>query len=273
MTTVKDAARTTSIRSVRRHRRWAFFSDLAAVSSRALRATRRDIESLLPALIIPVFFFVVNIGALQDVAENIPGIDYKAFQLPVAIIFAVTGISRAITLVFDIQSGYFDRLSLTPVNRVSLLLGLMVADFALCVALSIPVLILGFVVGVRFETGIIGMLAFVLIAGVWSLAFAGFTYAIALKTGNPTAVNTSWLLFFPFVFMTTVFLPLEALTGWMETLATYNPVTYLLGALRSLITEGWDIEALAKGFAAIGGVASISLTLAFLSLRGRVRRS
>ena len=273
MTTVEDAARTRSIRSVRRHRRWAFFSDLAAVSSRALRATRRDIESLLPALIIPVFFFVVNIGALQDVAENIPGIDYKAFQLPVAIIFAVTGISRAITLVFDIQSGYFDRLSLTPVNRVSLLLGLMVADFALCVALSIPVLILGFFVGVRFESGIIGMLAFVLIAGVWSLAFAGFTYAIALKTGNPTAVNTSWLLFFPFVFMTTVFLPLEALTGWMETLATYNPVTYLLGALRSLITEGWDIEALAKGFAAIGGVASISLTLAFLSLRGRVRRS
>ena len=165
MTTVEDAAKTTSIRSVRRYRRWAFFSDLAAVSSRALRATRRDIESLLPALIIPVFFFVINIGALQDVAENIPGLDYKAFQLPVAIIFAVTGVSRAITLVFDIQSGYFDRLSLTPVNRVSLLLGLMVADFALCVALSIPVLILGFVVGVRFESGLIGILAFVLIAG------------------------------------------------------------------------------------------------------------
>ena len=273
MTTMEEAARTTSIRNVRRHRRWAFFSDLAAVSSRALRATRRDIESLLPALIIPVFFFVVNIGALQDVAENIPGIDYKAFQLPVAIIFAVTGISRAITLVFDIQSGYFDRLSLTPVNRVSLLLGLMVADFALCVALSIPVLILGFVVGVRFESGLIGMISFVLIAGIWSLAFAGFPYSIALKTGNPTAVNTSWLLFFPFVFLTTVFLPREALTGWMGTLATYNPVTYLLGALRSLVTDGWDIVALAQGFAAIGGVAAISLTLAFLSLRGRVRRS
>lgn len=273
MSTVENAARNTSIRSVRRHRRWAFFSDLAAVSSRALRATRRDIESLLPALIIPVFFFVINIGALQDVAENIPGIDYKAFQLPVAIIFAVTGISRAITLVFDIQSGYFDRLSLTPVNRVSLLLGLMVADFALCVALSIPVLILGLVVGVRFESGLIGMLAFVLIAGVWSLAFAGFPYAIALKTGNPTAVNTSWLLFFPFVFLTTVFVPKEALTGWMSTLAVYNPVTYLLDALRSLVTDGWDVEALVKGFAAIGGVAAVSLPLAFLSLRGRVRRS
>ena len=274
MNTVEEyTARSSPIRSVQRRRRWAFFSDLAAVSSRALRATRRDLESLLPALIIPVFFFVVNIGALQDVAENIPGLDYKAFQLPVAIIFAVTGILRAITLVFDIQSGYFDRLSLTPVNRISLLIGLMVADFALCVALAIPVLILGFVVGVRFESGPIGILAFILIAGVWSLAFAGFPYAIALKTGNPTAVNTSWLLFFPFVFLTTIFLPQEALTGWMGTVATYNPVTYLLGTLRSLVTDGWDIEALAKGFAAIGGVTAVSMTLAFLSLRGRVRRS
>ena len=148
----------------------------------------------------------------------------------------------------------------------------MVADFALCIALSIPVVILGFVVGVRFESGLIGILAFILIAGVWSLAFAGFPYSIALKTGNPTAVNTSWLLFFPFVFLTTVFVPKEALTGWMSTLAVYNPVTYLLEALRSLVTVGWDIEALAKGFAAIGGVGAVSLTLAFLSLRGRVRR-
>ncbi len=273
MTAMGNMPDSASIRSVRRFRRWAFFSDLAAISSRALRATKRDIESLLPALIVPIFFYVVNIGALQDVAENFSGLDYKAFQLPVAIIFAVTGISRAITLVFDIESGYFDRLSLTPVNSVSLLLGLMVADFALCLALSIPVLILGFLVGVRFDSGLIGMFAFVLTAGAWSLAFAGFPYAIALKTGNPTAVNTSWLLFFPFVFLTTVFLPQEALTGWMGTVATYNPVTYLLGALRSLVIDGWDIIALAKGFAAIVGVAAISLPLAFLSLRGRVRRS
>lgn len=270
---VADKAQSEGIRSVLRPRRWAFFSDLAAVASRALRATRRDVESVLPAIVVPVFFFAVNIGALQDLAENIPGLDYKAFQLPVAILFAVTGISRAITLVFDIQSGYFDRLSLTPVNRVALLIGLMLADFALVVTLCLPVIVLGFAVGVRFESGPLGILAFVLIAGVWSLAFAGFPYAIALKTGNPTAVNTSWLLFFPFVFLTTVFLPREALTGWMGSLAGYNPVTYLLAALRSLVTDGWDSTALLQGFIAIGGVGAASMTLAFLALRGRVRRS
>ena len=109
---------------------------------------------MIPALMIPLFFFVVNVGALQDFSEQgIAGFDYKAFQLPVAIIFAVTGISRAGTLVLDIQDGYFDRLLMTPVKRLALLLGLMVADFALVCGLCIPVMGLGFALGVRFETG------------------------------------------------------------------------------------------------------------------------
>ena len=130
-----------------------------------------------------------------------------------AIIFAVTGMSRALVVVSDIQSGYFDRLSLTPVNRLALLLGLMVADMGMVITLSLPVLALAFVVGVRFETGIVGILVFVGIAGVWAVAYSGFPYAIAFRTGNQAAVNTSFLLFFPFVFLKTVFLPKEALTG------------------------------------------------------------
>ncbi len=121
-------------------------------------------------------------------------------------------------------------------SRPALLLGLMVADFTLVIALSIPVLILGAVVGVSFSTGIPGALLFLLLAGLWGLAFTGFPYAIALKTGNPAAVNSSFLLFFPFAFLTTAFLPQEALTGWLSTVATYNPVTYVLAALRSLLT-------------------------------------
>ena len=142
----------TGVRSDIRARRAGFLSDVVAVAIRALRSIMRDPEGIIPPLIFPVFFFVVNVGALQDVAERLPGINYKEFQLPVAIIFAVTGVSRAVILVTDIQTGYFDRLSLTPVNRLALLLGLMVADFAMVVALTLPVLALGFILGVGFES-------------------------------------------------------------------------------------------------------------------------
>ena len=255
-----------------RARRAGFLRDVLSVAIRALRGIPRDPEAIYPALIIPVFFYAINIGALQDVAERIPGVDYKAFQLPVGIIFAVTGVSRAVTMVTDIQTGYFDRLSLTPINRLAMLLGFTVADLVLVVVLTIPVVVLGFVVGVRFESGMLGLLLFMLMSGLWGLAYTGFPYAIAFKTGNPAAVNSSFLLFFPFVFLTTVFVPREAMTGWLATVAIFNPVTYLLDALRSLISVGWDFEALLKGVGAIALVGSISGALALTALRGRTRR-
>ena len=255
-----------------RARRPGFVSEVMAVATRGLRSILRDPEGVIPPLIFPVFFFIVNVGALKDVAEKLPGIDYVEFQLPVAIIFAVTGISRAVMVVTDIQGGYFDRLSLTPINRLAMLLGLMVADVALVVALTLPVLVLGFTFGVGFESGALGVVVFVLIAGLWGLVYTGFPYAIALKTGNPAAVNSSFLLFLPFVFLTTLFLPKEALTGWLANVATYNPVTYVLAALRSLISEGWDAQALLAGLVAALALGVVSMSLALMALHSRVRK-
>jgi ABC-2 type transport system permease protein len=249
-----------------------FLWDLIVVAGRALRQIPRDPESLIPALIVPVFFFTVNLGSLQKVTRQAAGIDLKAFLLPVALVFAVTGISRASSLVTDIQGGYFDRLCMTPVRRLALLLGLMVADFTLVVALTIPVLIVGFAVGVNFVTGVAGVIAFVLIAALWGLVFTGFPYAIALKTGNPAAVNSSFVLFFPLAFLTTTFVPRQALSGWLSTIATYNPVTYLLAGMRSLTSVGWDGAALGQAVIAVACVGVLSLSLALAALRGRVRR-
>ncbi len=250
-----------------------FWRDLLSVAGRALRAIPREPEALLPALIVPLFFFAVNVGALSDISSFAGVEDFEAFQLPVAIVFAVTGISRASALVTDIQSGYFDRLLVSPVSRYSLLLGLMVADLALVIALSVPVLVLGFILGVGFATGPLGVLAFLLLSGFWGLAFTGFPYTIALRTGNPAAVNSSFILFFPFAFLTTTFLPQEALTGWLATVADYNPVTYLLAGLRALISSGWVLADLLPALGAVGGVGVVSFALAFSALRARVRRA
>jgi ABC-2 type transport system permease protein len=248
-----------------------FGSDLWAVAGRALRQMSREPASFLPAVFIPAFFYVVNLGALGQIAEH-NGLDYKAFLLPMAIAFAVTGVSRAPTLVTDIQSGYFDRLCLTPVRRLALLLGLMVADVVVIVALTVPVLVLGFAVGVRFSTGPAGVLVFVALAALWGLVFTGFPYAVALKTGSPAAVNATFVIFFPLAFLTDAIIPKQALSDWFATIATWNPVTYLLGALRSTILGGWQARPILEGLAALAGLGLVSMTLALLALRGRIRR-
>ena len=273
MTTARTATRSATEAGDDIHgRETVFLWDLIVVAGRALRQIPRDPESMIPALIVPVFFFTVNLGSLQKVTRQAAGIDLKAFLLPVAIVFAVTGISRASSLVTDIQGGYFDRLCVTPVRRLALLLGLMVADFTLVVALTIPVLIVGFAVGVNFVTGVAGLIVFVLVAALWGLVFTGFPYAIALKTGNPAAVNSSFVLFFPLAFLTTTFVPKQALSGWLSTIATYNPVTYLLAGLRSLTSSGWDGTALFQALVAVAAVGVLSIGLALAALRGRVRR-
>ncbi|MGP0032654.1 MAG: ABC transporter permease [Acidimicrobiales bacterium] len=249
-----------------------FGHDVGAVAGRALRQIPREPTAVIPAVFVPAFFYVVNLGALENVAQRAGGLDYKAFLIPMAIAFAVTGMSRAPTLVTDIQGGYFDRLCLTPVRRSALLLGLMVADVVVLVALCIPVLALGFAVGVRFETGAPGLVVFVALCALWGLVFTGFPYAVALKTGSPAAVNACFVIFFPLFFLTDAVVPRDALTGWFSTIATYNPVTYLLGALRSLITTGWVASTLWEGLAAVAGIGMVSLSLALLALRGRVRR-
>ena len=248
-----------------------FVRDLLTVAGRSLRGARREVGTLIPALIVPLFFFAVNVGSLEKVASAAGSFDYLAFQLPVAVIFAVTGVSRASALVTDIASGYFERLLLTPVNRLALLLGLMASDFVLVVALCIPVLIMGAVLGVSFVTGPVGIVVFVLVAAVWGVAFTGFPYAIALRTGNPGAVAASFILFFPFAFLTTAYVPKEALGGWLATVADVNPVTYILAGLRSLVSTGWDANALAGGAIATAIVGSISIGLALAALRRRVR--
>jgi ABC-2 type transport system permease protein len=250
-----------------------FLRDVATIAGRALRAVPRDLEAVIPPVFIAVFFFVVNIGTLQDLTEaNIASFDFTAFQMATAVLLGVTGVSRAGALVLDIQNGYFDRLLLSPVRRLAILLGHMAADIAVAATLTVPVLAIGMALGVRFEAGPAGVLVFVLLAAAWSLAFSGFGYAIALKTGNPAAVNSAFMLFFPFLFLTSSYVPRSQLSGWLDTVAAWNPVTYLLEGLRSLTLRGWQADELAHAVLALGLVGAVSMSLCFAALRGRLRR-
>lgn len=261
-----DVAPSTAITA----RRAGFVQDTISIARRSIRQLPRDIAFIGPTLFIPLFFLVINVGSLSQAAEfTAIEISYREFQLPVAIVFAVTGVTRANALVLDIQNGYFDRLMTTPVSRRALLLGHMIADFVLVIALAIPVMILGFIIGARFDTGVLGVLVFVFLAALWGLAYTGIPYAIALKTGNPGAVNSSFIIFFPFAFLTTAYVPLENMSGWLAEVARYNPVTYVLGALRSLFS-GWDAAELGKGVLATAVLALVTQTLSFRALKGRV---
>src|SRR5438270_4870834 len=154
-------ARATVSQSTVRPKQAGFAADVLAIAGRALRAIPRDLTAVIPPVFIALFFFVVNIGTLQRLTErSVGGIDYKAFMMATAILLGVTGVSRAPALVLDIENGYFDRLLLTPVRRLAILLGHLAADVAVAAALTVPIVLLGLALGVHFAAGALGVIVF-----------------------------------------------------------------------------------------------------------------
>jgi ABC-2 type transport system permease protein len=240
------------------------------LAAREIRTAWRTPAYLLPNLLIPVFFYFVMVGSLKEFARGFGIENFEAFQLPISILFAVQGGSAGLNMVADIESGYFDKLLLTPANRLSILIGAMGADFVRVMVQATFVLIVAVATGMHFATGLPGAVVLILVSSLWGLAYSGVGFAVALKTGNSQATQSMWALFMPLMFLTTAFAPKEALSGWLSTAASFNPMTYLLQGMRSLSIEGWDAGDLGLALLAVGALGAVTLTLAFLALKSRI---
>jgi ABC-2 type transport system permease protein len=253
-----------------------FLHQVSMMTWRSLVTIFRDPASVIPGLIISVFFVLVYDGSLNGAARFfLPGQSYLGFILPVSIISsALSGASIAgQAIVRDIDTGYFDKLLLTPISRSALLLGPMLAGALVLVLQTVLVLIVGLLLGLEPETGLPGMLFVLGYALLIGVGFAGFVVGIALRTGSPAATGGASFLFFPLSFLTATFTPVELLSGWIRTTAEFNPITYLLEAMRTLFNTGWDTEIMLRGFSASAAILVVTFVFAYLSLRARTRRS
>lgn len=242
-----------------------------ALGLREVRTSLRTPAYLIPNLLVPMFFYFVMVGSLEEFASRSGVENWQAFQLPVAIVFAVQGGSAGLNMVADIESGYFHKLLLTPASRLSILVGAMAADFLRIAVQALLVVLVAVATGLHFATGIPGALVLILLSSLWGLAYSAIGFAVALKTGNSQATQSMWFMFMPLMFLTTLFAPKEALTGWLETAATFNPMTYLLAGMRSLSMNNWDASDLGGAFLTVGAFGAVTFAVALLALRGRVQ--
>jgi ABC-2 type transport system permease protein len=238
---------------------------------REIRTSLRMPAYFIPNLLIPVFFFFVLTGQLDRLASQFGLENYAAFQLPVALLFAVTGGSAGLNMVADIESGYFDKLLLTPTSRLAILIGAMSADFVRILVQGAFVTALALVTGTEFATGVVGAVGFVLLAGVWGLAYSAIGFAVALRTGNAQTTQSMWILFFPLVMLTTSFAPMEALSGWIKTAARFNPMTYVLDGLRAFSLPGGEVRDVGVALLVAGVFGIVTVTFALRSLLSRIR--
>ena len=243
-------------------------SEVALLGRRAVREIARYPEATIPALFIPLFFLAVNIGQVSETFPSdtpfLNGQSYAAFQLPVSLMFAVATAVSGLALVTEIDLGYFDKLLAAPIRRSSIIFGRLAADLVRGLLGATVVVLAGLAFGVHIEAGLLGAVVLIVLAALFGVGYAGFGILVALRTRNVQATNTSFLLFFPLLFLTPNFVPFDRLTPLMETLARANPVSYVIEGLRSLVIEGWEPGKLA---ACVAVIAGLILVLTALSLR------
>jgi ABC-2 type transport system permease protein len=238
----------------------------------------RTPEALLPPIGISIFFLIIydsTLGTAAGFIPNLGGNSYLGFILPLSIVssaLAGAGIA-AQNLVRDLESGYFDKLLLTPISRAVLLLAPILAGaFILGLQASI-VITVGLIMGLSPVTGLTGLLTVIGMAVLLGTGFAGFTVSAALGSGSAAATQGASFVFFPLTFLAPTFVPLDLLDGWLATAARLNPITYVLEAMRGLINTGWDGGALWQGILACLLLAAVTYALATTALRVRTRRN
>ena len=244
-------------------------SPTIALGRRALREAVRTPDALLMTMFIPIFFLVVNTGQAADIfpsesTDFLQGQSYAAFQLPITLLLAASFGTAALFLVEEIEGGYFDKLRAIPIPRYSIVLGRLVAEAAKGVVLSSLIVLIALPFGITIASGPLGFVLLIALSALWGVVYAGFMQLIALKTRSAAATNSGGLIFFPLLFLTPNFVPRELLTEPMEVAATFNPVTYLMEALRSLILDDFDWEKILPGF---GVVAALGVVMLVLNVR------
>ncbi len=243
-------------------------SEILLLGRRAVREVVRYPEATIPTLFIPLFFLVVNLGQVSKTFPSttpfLRGEGYVAFQLPVSLMFAVATATSGLALVTEIELGYFDKLLVAPIRRSSLIFGRLAADLVRGIAGSTLVLAIGIALGARIRSGVPGAVVIVLLSSLFGVAYAGFAILIALRTRNVQATQSSFILFFPLLFLTPNFVPFNRLTAAMDTLAHINPISYVIVGLRSLVIDGWNGGEIGVCIAVIVG---LGIVLTSLSLR------
>jgi ABC-2 type transport system permease protein len=247
-------------------------SQAGLLAQRSLRESLRTPEALLPTLFIPLFFLVVNVGQAARIFPSgatpfLMGQNYAAFQLPSSILLAASFGSAALYLVEDIEGGYFDKLRAAPVARTAIVFGRLASEAAKSVSITTVMVLVALPFGIRIASGPLGFLLLIAMAAGWAVVFSGFMQLIALKTRSAAATNSAGLIFFPLLFLTPSFVPRPLLTRPMEVAATYNPVTYIMEGLRSLILEDLNWAVIARGFAVVAILGAVMVTLSVRTIR------
>jgi ABC-2 type transport system permease protein len=256
----------------------AFRTQARYLAWRSVIRTVRQPIVIVPPLVFPLFLLAINasgLGAATDI-PGFPATSYLAFALAFPFMQgAIFSTNTAGTNVAqDLGSGFFNRLSLTPMSGSSLLVGQLTGVLLIGAIQAVAFLAAGLAAGVHIAAGPLGVPVMFALSLSIAAAFGAIGLLAALRTGSSEAVQGLFPLMFILLFLSSATLPRDLIAhDWFRTVATINPVSYLIEGLRSLVITGWDFEALALGFGVAAAIFIVAISASIFALRERMVRT
>lgn len=251
---------------------------VVAVARRSALGAFRQRALLFFPMLFPLILFAINGSAISRLTE-IPGFpthSYRAFLLAMPFVQGAmfVSINAGTSLARDIENGFLNRLALTPLRSEAMLLGQLGGALVVGCVQALVYLLVGFATGVTFASGAGGVVVLFALSISVSFGFACLGGLLALRLGSGEAIQGVFPLLFVTLFLSSATIPRNLIqTEWFKEVATYNPISYIIEGLRSLIIVGWDGQALAMAFGFALGLALICLLLARPAMHSRLARA
>ena len=251
---------------------------IGQMARRSILQTLRQPAMVIPPIVFPLLLVSINSSGLSA-ATKIPGFPADSYwDFAIAVPFIQGSLFAAINagtaLARDVETGFIKRLALTPMHRMALLVGQLIGSMLVAFVSACVYITVGFAAGMNFKAGALGVPAEIALGVLIALGFAGLGAYIGLRAGTGEAVQGFFPLLFVLLFLSSVNLPRNLIEqDWFRLVATYNPVSYLVEGVRSLIITGWDAQALALGFGLAAVIAVLSISLSAAALRTRLVRT
>jgi ABC-2 type transport system permease protein len=249
---------------------------IAALSRRAVRQAFRRPQFLAPIVIFPSLFLAVNTGGAGRAIDlpTFPEVHgFLDFQLAGAMVQStmLAGVSAGISLALDIEIGFIDRLIAAPVRRSVIVLGRLVATMFLGALSALWFLGIGLIFGAHIQGGVAGFILVVVLVALCAGAFGSIGAALALKSGRASVVQGIFPLVFVILFLSSAYFPRDLLLQPAESIAQWNPMSFIAEGIREPIAFGMDSTYLLKAVLGIAIVAAIGAALSSWALRTRLR--
>jgi ABC-2 type transport system ATP-binding protein len=244
----------------------ASVTDSAVVTMRNLRHFWRQPDLLVFSTIQPVMFvvlFVYVFGGAVGLALP-PGITYVDYLIPGILVQSVTfrASNTAVGLSEDLRRGVIDRFRSMPMARSAVLLGRTTADLVRNVVIIGLMIFVGYLVGFSFQAGVLPAFACVALVAAFGFALSWiFAFVSLVVRGAETAQTAGFVLLFPLVFASSVFVPVSTLPSWLQPIAKASPVTLTADAARTLALIGGVPNSLWGALAWIVGIVAVFVPL------------